>query len=108
MTGPHPGDVLEVQMSGVLQVDVGLRRAVDLELPAAGEPGGDDARASVPSERRACGISSGSCRARAIHPRQIARAGEAHPLPEKEKPRPLEIEGLRRHPTRVAGKDRQI
>jgi hypothetical protein len=31
----EPADVLELQVGGVVQVDVGLRRAVDVERPGA-------------------------------------------------------------------------
>src|SRR5690606_22628338 len=42
--GGHSGDVLEVQVRGIVEVDVRLRRAVDVELPPGGEPAGDDPR----------------------------------------------------------------
>ena len=35
--------VLEVQVRRVVEVDVGLRGSVDVELVAPGEPAGDDA-----------------------------------------------------------------
>jgi hypothetical protein len=35
----EPADVLELQVQGVVQVDVGLRGAVDVERPGAGPVG---------------------------------------------------------------------